>query len=57
MKEYFIHAEEVCWILGVAMSTAYKIIRELNLELQQKGYKTVAGQVSRKYFNERTMVA
>ena len=26
-------------------------------ELQQKGYKTVAGQVSRKYFNERTMVA
>lgn len=57
MKEYFIRAEEVCRILGVAMSTAYKIIRELNLELQQKGYKTVSGQVSRKYFYERTMVA
>lgn len=32
---------------------AYKIIRKLNKELNEKGYITVAGKVSKKYFNER----
>ena len=39
--------------MGVSESKAYKIIRQLNAELQAAGYLTVAGRVSRKYFEER----
>ena len=39
---------------GVSESMAYRIIRQLNKELKEKGYITVAGRVSRKYYQERT---
>lgn len=32
---------------------SYKIIKELNEELEKMGYKTLAGRVSRKFFNEK----
>ena len=32
---------------------AYSLIQELNAELKEKGYLTVTGRVSRKYFEER----
>ena len=31
-----------------------RIIKKLNTELKEKGYITVAGRVSRKYYEERT---
>lgn len=40
-------------ILDVKETKAYKIIKELNQELEKKGYITVAGRVPRKYFFER----
>lgn len=45
--------KEVQILLGVAETKAYQIIRQLNRELEEKGYITVKGKVSRRYFNER----
>ena len=35
------------------MSYAYKVVRLLNKELEAKGFITVAGRVSRRYFEEK----
>ena len=40
-------------ILCVGDTKAYAIIRDLNEELQIKGYMTVRGRVPAQYFNER----
>ena len=53
MYNDFIYPEEVSELLNIATSTAYKVIRSLNTELKNAGYKTRSGRVSRKYFNER----
>lgn len=45
--------KEVQQALGVCEPKAYQIIRELNAELEKKGYLTVRGKVSEKYFQER----
>jgi len=48
-----IGVEEVKKILGVGENRAYTIIRQLNKELEQKGYLTIRGKVPRKYLEER----
>ena len=53
MNNTFIKVSEVAQALGVSKSYAYKIVREMNNELKQKGYITIAGKVSRLYFEER----
>ncbi len=40
-------------ILDVSTSKAYKIIQQMNKELKDKGYVTVAGRVPVKYFKEK----
>lgn len=52
MKQY-VTAQEISEILGVSLTKSYAIIRELNEELQRKGYLTVRGKTSRAFFNER----
>lgn len=52
-KQAFIHADEVAATLGVSKPYAYKVVRELNKELQEKGFLTISGKVSRRYFEER----
>lgn len=49
----FIRVDEVAEELDVSKAYAYKIIRQLNNELSAKGFITVAGRISRQYFNER----
>ena len=49
----FISSEEIQQIVGISKSKAYRLIQELNGELKEKGYLTVPGRVSRKYFEER----
>ena len=51
-KKLMISADEVAEALGVSMSHAYKIVRLLNNDLEAKGFITVAGRVSRRYFEE-----
>lgn len=52
-SEMFINVDEVCKLLEVSPSYAYRVIKELNKELSEKGFWIISGKVSRKYFNER----
>ena len=52
-KKLMISAEEAAKVLGISTGHAYKIIRRLNKELETKGFMTIAGKVSRKYFEEK----
>ncbi|MCR5542589.1 MAG: hypothetical protein K6F55_00445 [Eubacterium sp.] len=45
--------DEVRSILDISRSAAYKIIRNLNQELDKKGYITIKGKISREYFKEK----
>ena len=49
----YVTANEVSDQLGVSRGYAYRIIKGLNAELKAKGYLTVSGKVSRKYFMEK----
>ena len=53
MSNTFMKVDDVAKELGVSTSFAYKIIRQLNAELKQKGFITVAGKINRQYFLER----
>lgn len=53
MTKKFIKADEVAEILEISKAHAYKIIRQLNDELDAKGFITISGRVSRQYFLER----
>jgi predicted transcriptional regulator len=53
MNEKFLKVEDVMQILGISKSAAYKIMRQMNDELLNKGYVVIRGKVSRKYFEER----
>lgn len=46
-------AEEIAGLLGVSRGHAYKLVKELNNQLADKGYIVVAGKVSKKYFDEK----
>ena len=49
MKQFYT-VKDVMRILQVKQTKAYKIIRELNEELEQRGYIVVPGKVSKRYF-------
>lgn len=53
MSKQFVDAKEVSETLGVSQAKAYMVIRELNSELKEKGYITIAGRCSRKFFSEK----
>ena len=46
----FVTAGEVAQDLGVSKPFAYKLVRQMNEELEAKGFMTIAGRVSRKYY-------
>ncbi len=46
-------AEDVAKELGVSKGHAYKLIRELNEELQSKGYLVVAGKVPKAFWKTK----
>ena len=39
--------------MQIGKSLAYKLIRQLNQELDEKGFLTVSGRIPRRYFEER----
>lgn len=49
----FITATEMAEILGISKPYAYKIIKQMNEELEAKGFITIPGRVSKKYFEEK----
>lgn len=52
-KTLFYNAEDIQMFLGISRSKAYCLIRNMNSELQQKGYIVIPGKVPKKYFSER----
>jgi len=54
-KELFVRAEEVAGVLGISKPYAYKLVREMNEELKQKGFLTIPGRVSRRYFEQELL--
>ena len=40
-------------VFRISRSAAYKLMRQINSELEKKGYIVIRGKVSRKYFEER----
>ena len=49
----FMRVEDVAQELGISKSYAYKVIRQLNEDLKEKGYLTISGRVNKKYFLEK----
>lgn len=49
----FLNASDVATFMGISVPMAYKIIRRLNDELSAQGFITVAGKVSRCYFEQK----
>lgn len=52
-NEMFVKVEEIAKDLDVSKPFAYKLVKEMNDELKSKGFITIAGRVSRKYYEEK----
>ena len=52
-KGRFMGVSEVLELLGISRSSAYRLIKTLNEELNEKGYITISGKVSSRYLMER----
>lgn len=46
-------AKDVATMMEISLSSAYKIIRRLNAELDEKGFITIPGKIPGKYLAER----
>lgn len=53
MNNYMMTADEVANELGVSRNFAYKIIRELNMELKSQGYVVVSGKIPRAFWKTK----
>ena len=53
MSTLLLKAEEVAAELCVSKTSAYKVIKQLNAELEKAGYMTITGKVNREYFYKR----
>lgn len=47
-----ITVDEIMDIFEISRASAYRIIADLNKSLKEKGYRTVNGKTSRKFFYE-----
>ena len=49
----YLAVEDVMELLAIRKSKAYSIIKDLNVELETKGFLTIPGRVPKKYLLER----
>lgn len=52
----FIRVQEIMQLCEVSESRAYRIMQQLNKELEAQGFITTSGRVSRRYFMERLYI-
>lgn len=52
----FYKAEDVAKILGISISSSYRIIKRLNKELEEQGFVTIAGKISKRFFEQKVMI-
>lgn len=53
----FLTANDVAQFMGISIPMAYKIIRQLNMDLKKQGYITISGKISRIYFEKKVFTA
>lgn len=53
VESKFYSAADIAMILGVSVSSAYRIIKKLNGELEADGKIIIPGKVSKRYFSEK----
>lgn len=53
MDKLFLDSKEVAKLLDVSQQQAYKIIREMNKALEDKGFLTLRGRINKQYFMEQ----
>ena len=53
MERDFIRAADVSQMLGVSMSTAYRLMRKIRKELDEQNLITLPGVVPKHYFLQR----
>lgn len=53
MSRQVLTAKDISEICGISESKSYQIIRQLNEELDKKGYLTFRGRVSSAFFYEK----
>ncbi|MBR6148293.1 MAG: ICEBs1 excisionase [Lachnospiraceae bacterium] len=56
-RKNFLTANDVAEFMGISIPMAYKIIRQLNMDLKKQGYITVSGKISRIYFEKKVFTA
>lgn len=49
----FYHAQDIAQIMDVSESSAYRIIKKLNAELEDQGKIVIPGKISKRYFEEK----
>lgn len=52
-EKIYYTAKEIAEMLGVSQGKAYKILREMNAQLRNKGYLTIPGKIPTEYFREK----
>ncbi len=52
-RKLMVTANEIAASLDVSKSFAYNLIKKLNAELEEQGFITIPGKVSRMYFEEK----
>ena len=52
-RDLFYFSDDIMRITGFSQSKSYKIIKQMNKELEAQGKLTFEGRVSKRYFNER----
>ena len=52
-KNYMMSAEDVANELGVSKGHAYKLIRQLNEEIEASGYIVVSGKIPRAFWEKK----
>jgi prophage antirepressor-like protein len=52
-EKIYYSAEDIAKMLGVSMGKSYKILREMNKDLADKGFLTIAGKIPVEYFKEK----
>lgn len=53
VNKTFMTVQEVADELGVSKSYAYKVVKQLNEEMQKLGYLTVNGRVNTQFFQKK----
>ena len=55
-NKLFLNVSDVCSYMSISKPKGYQVIRQLNNELNDKGYLTIAGKVSKAYFLSKVFI-